>query len=1061
MTATRPPERRQLTVMLCDVVGWTALSQRVDAEELADVVRAYRRRCTEAVERHGGLVAQYVGDAVLAYFGYPHANENDAERAIRAALEIAGPAPGPSRPDGGLDVHIGIATGIVVVGDLLGDGLRLAHGDANPQGPADVSAVGSALNLAARLQSLAGPGEVVIADRTRRLAHGIFELRDLGRHALKGFDEPVHAWAAVRERRVRSRFHARRADELTPLANRRAELAALRAHWAAACTGRGKAVLLAGEPGIGKSRLADELSRRIVEPGTARVWYYCSAHEQQTPLAPLVRYLPFAAGFADDDDDDAKLDKLAAFLPAGASGEADALPLIAALLALRHEHRHPLPPMSPQRRRQRLFAALVGLLERVASRRPVLLVVEDLHWIDASSEELLDSIVERLPRLPVLALLTARPAYRPRWEGTAQAVRLALAPLDRADSVAMIESLRGDRDIPARSVALIAERADGLPLFIEDLMHEMMEAADRGAAGEPAPRGASDPSRDVPATLSDALMARLDRLGAARWVAQVGAAIGREFGCDLLERAAGLARDELQTLLGRLVDAGLVTPRAAAPVPTYAFRHALVRDAAYASLLRKDRLALHARIVLALTGHFPEAARRQPEVLAYHFEAAGDAENAARFLIDAARLSASRSGFVEAIGQLQHALQLLSSHPDRAVRAQLELRAYRTLGGIYAEHRGFSSAECGAAYDAALALCHELGGPPEIFAVLSGVGAFEITRANFARCRALAEECLQRAAEQDARTPFVMGHLLLGGTLFLTAELGPARSHLEEALRLYDEDRSAARSRQVLYVQDQKSTGLAYLGLALAAMGDVEGAARAGRAGLAHSRSLGGPHTVNYSLCYLAALHHFLRETGAALERANESLELAREQGFRTWIGISQTLRGVSLVGAGAIPEGLREIRDGIAAHEGMEAVTYMPFALSLLATGLGAAGRWDEALPALDQALETADRTGERFYAAELHRQRGECLAAAGQRSQGVDALRHALLVARAQGARLFELRSAVSLCRLVGDAARMDALRDDLAPACAHFSDSADTPDLREARALLGCGPGTPATG
>jgi predicted ATPase len=708
--------------------------------------------------------------------------------------------------------------------------------------------------------------------------------------------------------------------------------------------------------------------------------------------------------------------------------------------------------MSPHRRKQRLFQSLVRLLEQAAARSPVLLVVEDLHWIDPSSAELIALVVERLKTLPVLAIFTARPEFQPHWSDGAHVAHLRLRPLDRGDAIAMVASLCGARGVPEQTMAQIVDRADGLPLFIEDLARDVLEVADlQRQEGDAAARRAPVPFA-IPATLTDSLMSRLDRLGSAKGVAQVAATIGREFSYELLARVADLPEEALKEQLFRLVEAGLLASRPATAVLMYGFKHALVRDAAYSSLLRKGQMTLHARIARTLAEEFPEIAESQPEILAHHARAAGDVDGAARHLVSAAKLSAARSGFVEAIGQLQSALGLLEGQPRTPERVRLALRAQLALGGVYAEYRGFSAAECGAAYAAALELCHELGDAPEIFPVLSGLGAFEITRAEFARSRALADESLARAAQQSARPPFIMGHLLLGGTLFLTAELAAARRHLEEALRLYEEERTHRRGRQVLYVQDQKGTGQCYLGLTLALLGFPDSGLRVAEDGLAHARSLGGAHAVNFSLCYLAATHCFRRDRDAALRVANESIEMAREQGFATWIGVSQMIRGHALVRGGDVAAGLADIDAGLRAHHAIKAVTYRPFGLALRAEALAVAGRIEGSLDAIEEALALSGRTGERFYLAELWRLKGEALARrGGTAAEAERALGEALRVARAQGARLLELRSAVSLCRLLDGAARDAALRDVLAPLSGTFDEGRDLADEQAARGLL----------
>lgn len=1034
MTTDRKPERRQLTVMFCDMVASTALSLRLDPEELAEVIQAYRQRCADAITGHGGMVARQVGDAVLAYFGYPHAHENDAERAVRAALAIA-KAPGPQAGAADLRVHIGIATGVVVVGSL-------------PKGGEELSAIGSALNLAARLEGLAGPDMVVVSDQTRRLTGGLFEYRDLGPQVLKGFDAPVPAWEVLGENRDASRFDALRASTRTPLVDRHHELAELRRLWDLVRAGRGQALLISSEPGVGKSRLVDELAKRIVDRRCVRLWFHCSPNLQGSALAPLVRRLAAAAGFAEHDDDATKLRKLARLVPADWTEPGDIVPLLADLLSVRYEIQYPRLNMSAQRQKHQLIQALLQLLGAVAARGPMLLVVEDLHWVDPSTEELVGALIDRSSALPVLVVLTARPEFRSDWDET-HLHRMSLAPLERQDSISMIKLICGERQIPEPTIGQIADRTDGMPLFIEDLTRDVLESARPQQDGSASP--AERAPLAIPATLTDSLNSRLDRLGPAKAVAEIGAVVGREFSYELLAKVAELPEMRLKEELNRLVAAGLLVSRRATSGLRYAFKHALVRDAAYSCLLKKTQASLHARIARVLAEDFPETAELQPEVLAHHFQSANDIDNAVDYLLRAAKLSAKRSGFVEAIGQLESALRLLETTPRSRERLRLELRVHRTLGGIYAEYRGFSSAECGRAYATALELCRELGDTPEIFSVLSGLGSFEITRAGFARCQALAEECLSRAAAQEAKPPFVMGHLLLGGTLFLQGALAAARRHLEDAVSLYEQDQAADRRKQVLYVQDQKSTGLCYLALTLTIMGHLDGGLRAGESGLAHSQSLGGAHTINFSLCYLAAVHHIRGDAAAALECATRSLETAREQSFATWVGISKVIRGVSLVSKGKREEGLADLSDGVRAHAGMDAATYQPFALALLANGLIAAGRPDAALDHLVQALAISETTGERFYAAELLRLKGEVLASTGRVALAETCLREAIDVARRQEARLFGLRSATSLCRLLEGSRRQAALRDILRPLHDWFGEAVDAPDVRDARAVL----------
>jgi tetratricopeptide (TPR) repeat protein len=1003
------------------------------------------------------LVAQYVGDGVLAYFGYPDAHEDDAERAIRAALDI-------TRKDDAtsplVEVHIGIATGGVVIGDLLEDPSPAMTGEVSDK-RSTISAVGEPPNLAARLQSLAEAGAIVVSEQTRRLCRGVFEYQNLGRHQLKGFAEPVQAWRVLGEGRAQSRFHALRAADLTPLVNRRAELEEIARLWQSAKAANGSTLLVSGEPGIGKSRLVDEVTRRIVDDESRRLRYSCSAYLKSSPLAPVIRQLPRTAGFSDDDDDAGKLEKLERFVSAAALDPNEAVPLLATLLSIPYESAYPPLGLSAQRQRQRLLELLVDLLKGAASRGPVLVVVEDLHWIDPSTDELLGLVVEATTHLPVLTIITTRPEYPGHWQHRAHVAEMRLLTLDRDDSLTMIDWLCRGHPVPEGAMTAIADRADGLPLFIEDLTKDILEMSEVQQPGDPM----RPPGRhvDIPDTLKDTLMSRLDRLGPAKEIAQIGAAIGREFSYPLLSRVADRSEEELNDHVQRLVGSGLVAERGPASAASYEFKHALVRDAAYASLLNKEKVALHARISDVLVDSFPATVDAQPEILAYHLQSAGEIDRAIALWVSAAKLSARKSGFAEAIAQLEEALRLCTTQAPSTDRLRLELRVHLALGGIYAEHRAFSSAECGRAYTRALELCRELGNAPQIFAALSGVGSFEITKGNLPRSRALAEECLRLASQQTSRPPFVIGHLLLGGTLFLCGHFTKARWHLEEAIRLYEEDSSSRKGKQMLYVQDQKATafraptralvsaGMCYLALGLTMMGHLDAGLAAARAGVRHARAHGAMHAVNFSLLYLAGVHHFRREATEALQYATESLELAREQGFATWRGASQMIRGDALMRLGSIDEGFAEMEAGVNAHSDPDAIAYSTFSISVLVRGLLTTERLDEALEAVEEGLATIEQRGERFCQPELLRLKGEALAMKGQEVESERCLREAIAVATQQEAKLFELRSAVSLCRLVRADSQALVVRQLLEPACAWFAANVVAPDLVEARTLL----------
>src|SRR5271169_1642752 len=701
-------ERRQLTVMFCDLVGSTPLSTRFDPEDLREIVGAYHRCVTDTVGRFGGFVAKYMGDGVLIYFGYPEAHEDDAERAARAGLAVID-AVGRLATQEPLNVRLGIATGLVVVGDLIGTGAAQERG-----------VVGETPNLAARLQALARPGTLVVADSTRRQIGTLFEIEDLGPQPLAGFADPQPAWRVVGESGVVSRFEALRSGT-TPLVGRDEELDLLLRRWQQAKSGEGRVVLVSGEPGIGKSRLTAALSQRIESEPHTRLRYFCSPHHQDSALYPFIGQLERAAGFPRDDTTATRLDKLEALLGDGA--EPGDLSLIAEMLSLSGGERFPPLDLSPQRKKERTLAALLRQLQALARRQPVLMIFEDLHWIDPTSREVLDLTVEKITGLPVLLVATYRPEFQPPWVGGSQVTVIALNRLGRSEGATLVRRLAGNLGaLPPDVVDEIVERTDGVPLFVEELTKAVVEAgADRGHVSI----SAVPPSAlAVPATLHASLLGRLDRLGpAAKNVAQVGAAIGRDFSYELLAAAVPLAEPELQEALRRLVDAGLVFQRGAPPAAEYLFKHALVQDTAYSTLLRGPRQTLHRRIAEALEQRFPDFVETRPEILAHHYGEAAIADKAIGYWHLAGKLSVAKSAVHEATAQLRRGLGLLDGLPETRERQQLELDIHVTLTAALRAGKGFADPEVFAALERANRLVTETAsvGTPLHFSVLYGL----------------------------------------------------------------------------------------------------------------------------------------------------------------------------------------------------------------------------------------------------------------------------------------------------------------------------------------------------
>ena len=678
-------ERRQLTVLFCDLVGSTELAARLDPEDLRGVMGAYHRCTAAVIERFEGHVAKYLGDGVLAYFGWPQPHEDDAERAVRAGLElVATVARLKPHTDVRLQARIGIATGQVVVGDLVGAGATR-----------DEAVVGDTPNLAARLQALAEPGMVVIGEATRRLLGGLFQLDDLGPQRLKGFAEPLAAWRVSGESSAEGRFEARHSAGLTPLVGRQEEIALLLRRWEQAREGEGQVVLLSGEPGIGKSRIVREVRERVAAERHLRLTHQCSPHHQASPLHPIIAHLERAAGFERDDLPEARLIKLETMLARGTDKLDEAVPLIAGLLGIATGERYPTLELTPERQKQQTLEALLDQLEGLAAEQPVLVVHEDVHWIDPTTQELLGLAIERVPRLPVLLLIIFRPEFTPPWSGQPHVSSLTLTRLGRRDGAAMVDRVVGEKSLPSEVIAQIVAKTDGVPLFVEELTKAVMESGLLTDAGDHYELTRPLPPLAIPATLHDSLMARLDRLATVKEVAQLGAVIGREFSHALLAAVADRPEDQLRSGLDQLVASELVFRHGVPPNAIYTFKHTMVQDVAYQSFLKSRREQLHARIARVLEERFPETAATQPELLAQHYTSAGLHDQAVDYWHIAGQRASERSANLEAIAHLTRGLELARTLPDPMQSARQETEASGGYGRTARRCKGSRSVRGG------------------------------------------------------------------------------------------------------------------------------------------------------------------------------------------------------------------------------------------------------------------------------------------------------------------------------------------------------------------------------
>ena len=1037
-------ERRQLTVMFCDLVGSTAMSARLDPEDLRGIIGSYHRCCAGMIERNGGFVAKYMGDGVLAYFGYPHAHEHDAERAVQAGLAIVEAAPKLVTAAGSpLHVRVGIATGLVVVGDLLGAGVAQEQ-----------AVVGETPNLAARLQAIAEPDMVVIAEGTRKLLGNIFELQDLGAMDLKGIAPPARAWAALRASSAESRFEALHASGLTALVGRQEEFDLLLRRWANARGGEGQVVLLSGEAGIGKSRLTAALLERVAGEPHTKLRYFCSPQHTDSALYPIIGQMERAAGIAHDDSPEAKLDKLDAVLAPTSIEDAA---LFAAMLSLPNDGRYPTLDLDPPQRRQRTLAALVSQVEALARQKPVLMIFEDAHWTDPTSLEAFGRTVDRIRGLRALLIVTFRPEFEPPWIGRPHVTALTINRLAQREIDAMIDRVVGNNLLPANIRRDIIERTDGIPLFVEEITKAVLEAESEGAA-ERLIALVPSPALSVPPSLHASLMARLDRLGPAKEVAQIGAAIGREFSHALLATTARKPEAVLGLALDRLIAAGLLFRQGAPPHATYLFKHALVQDAAYGTLLREPRRALHARIAEAIESQFAEIAEKQPELLARHCTEAGLIEKAAGLWGKAGQRSLERSALIEAVEQLTRALAHLAALPATSAvrREQIKLQAALITPLIHV--KGYAAPETTAAAEQARLFIEQaeaLGETPEdplvLFSVLYGFWVANFVAFNGDVCHDLAAQFLALAEKQKATGTLAIGHRLMATSLLHTGDIAAVRAHFDQAIALYD----AAEHRPlgVRFGQDVGVTILSFRSLALWILGYPEAALADTEQACEHAREIGQAATLMYALAVTLSTLIHCRDHATAATQSGELVTLADQKGALFWKAFGMLNHGCVLALTGKAADAVHAITSGIAIYRSTGSTLWLPLHLSYLTMAYAELGQFDDAWRCIGEAMTAMETTKEKWCEADIHRIAGE-IALMGPEPDATKAetsFERALAVARAQQAKSWELRASMSLARLWRDQGKRAEAHELLAPVYGWFTEGFDTLDLKEAKALL----------
>jgi class 3 adenylate cyclase len=920
-------ERRQLTVMFCDLVGSTALSARLDPEDLRAVVGAYHRCVTAVIDKSGGFVAKYMGDGVLAYFGYPRADEHDAERAVRAGLAVTEAVAGLDNVAAApLQVRIGIATGLVVVGDLIGQGAAQEQ-----------AVVGETPNLAARLQTLAEPGTVVIAPSTRRLTGGLFDYADLGPVEIKGLAAPVMAARVLRVSEAESRFEALRTAR-TPLVGRDEELALLQRRWQQAKSGEGCVILISGEPGIGKSRLAQTLIDRLAGEPHTRLRSFCSPHHQDHALYPTIAQLERAAGLRREDAADERLGKLEAVLAQATNDLGEAAPLLAGLLSIPTGERYPPLNLTPTKQREKTLQALVAQAAGLAARAPVLMLFEDAQWGDPTSLELYDLIIDRVPALRILLIITFRPEFTPPWIGRPHVTALTLnrlAPRQRAE---MIVGVTSGKALPGEIAAQIADRTDGVPLFVEELTKAVVQSGVLTDAGDRYTMAGPVPALAIPASLEASLLARLDRLAPVREVAQIGAALGRQFSHELIAAVAAMPQRQLDDALAQLVGAELIHRRGAPPDAEYTFKHALVQDAAYGTLLRGRRQQLHARIAATLEERFPEIIATQPALLAHHCTEAGLSEKAVDNWLAAGRQGLERSASAEAVAILRRGLALVPALPDDDRRREREFELRIALGQALIMSQGWALLEVGEAYARARELASTLNRPRALLLALFGQFTYHWARSDLKQARRLADE-MRNLGEDSGDVPTqVVGCDASGWACFQLGEFSAGRAFLEKALALYDPAHRPSYAEVVSF--DAWVLFRIHSSWLLGCFGHLDQALFQRDAALDEAHRLSHPPTLAVALSTAWRTGRFVRlEPGSLLQNADEMLALTTEHGIGHYRAFALIYRGWCLAALGHADEGIPLIIAGVAFWDEVGLIVWRPWALTLLGDACGMAG--------------------------------------------------------------------------------------------------------------------------
>jgi class 3 adenylate cyclase/predicted ATPase/energy-coupling factor transporter ATP-binding protein EcfA2 len=1033
-------ERRHVSVMFCDLVGSTALSEQLDPEDLREMILAYREVCAEEIHRQSGQIAQSFGDGLMVYFGYPIAYEDNSQRAIRTGLNIVAQMEQLSTrlmQELGvkLQVRIGIHTGKAVIGETgRGDTYEL------------MDIVGDTPNIASRIQGIATPNTVAISAATHHIAQGYFECKALGKHSLKGIQQPMAVYAVQSEKLRHNRLEAATSG-LTPYVGRKTELASLLQRWEQAKSSKGQVVLLTGEAGMGKSRLVQVFQEQIAAESYILRELYCSPYYINSAFYPLIEMLRGRlVQLCRGDSPTQQLAKLERFLGEYELDMAQVVPLFAALLSIELDGCYAPLTISPQAQKQKLEQVFLMMMLSLVQEKPCLIVVEDLHWVDPSTLELLSLLIDLAPTHRLLLVYTARPVFKSAWTNHQHLSKINLTALPSQQTELMIHQITGGKSLPKEVIELVVTKSDRIPLFLEEMTKMVLESGWLIQGDQSYELAGQIPELAIPATLQDLLMARLDRLDTVKEVAQIGATIGRVFSYELLRAVSPRSEAMLNSGLEQLVQAQLVFMIGEGQ---YLFKHVLIQEAAYESLLKSTRKRYHQQIALVLEQQFPAKVAREPELLAYHYQRADLNEPAIHYWHLAAKKAQQASANLEAINHLTTALKLLETLPDHQSRRRQELDLQLSLSVVLRITKGFGTAEFEAACKRSEELGLLLGETALLFWVRRGLWVFYAARVQHQKALEVGHQLLSSALLSNDSNLLVDAHFTAGLTLFYQGELVSAGEHLESAIAFYNPDHY--RSQIVLSGQDGGVSARAVVPLQLWLSGFPEQALERLQEAQALAIELSHPFTLAFTIIIGALLHKSRREWQAVQKSTAAGMIITSEQGFTYLLSWGTILNGWALAASGQVESGILQMRQGLDIYSTTGSEINLPYFLSLLAEAYLQIEEVDVGVDILSEGLQIIEATGERYWEAELYRLKGELLRVQLKHTLAEECFCQALAISRFQGAKSLELRAAMSLARLWQHQGKAEAARQLLAEIYGWFTEGFDTKDLQDALVLL----------